>query len=562
MGLTLCALFHYDYAMTHAMTHLVFYKNGSPLLKYPITKEKLSIGREPSCDIVLPDEDISRLHCEISKMGGKFQVKNLSRNGTFINGKRADNSAVNEGDQIKLGGWTAKLARGEAAYDRATVSKGGEATKIINYDAAQKVITSEAIELTIKSATGKKSTRTLKTARVNIGSAETNDIIIDDDDYISRKHCRLAFENDDLFLIDLGSTNRTFYEGEEVDKIALPRRAKFTVGKTEITIKRIEEKEKLHPESEAQMGHMIGVSDSMKEIFALIRRVAATDATVCITGESGTGKELVARSIHDLSNRVKAPFVAINCGAIPPNIIESELFGHEKGAFTGAIQTHRGVFEQAHTGTLFLDEIGEMPADLQTRLLRALETKTVRRIGGHRDIPVDARVIAATNCDLKQKIRQGKFREDLFFRLYLIPIHIPPLRERREDIESLANHFAKLFSADETERAISPKAMERLMRHNWAGNVRELKNTIQRAVIMHKGGAITASDISLTELRGEKDSRSMPLISQEKEAVVKALRQSKGNQSKAAHILGIARTTLANKIKKYEIDISMLSLDD
>jgi len=363
-----------------------------------------------------------------------------------------------------------------------------------------------------------------------------------------------------LLLTDLGSTNGTIYEGEKIDKINLPNKALFIVGKTEITIHRTSNKEKIRPFKEFKLGPLIGASTHIKQIFSLIKRVAPTDATVFITGESGTGKELVARSVHDMSNRNNGPFVAINCGAIPKNIIESELFGHEKGAFTGASQTHRGVFEQADGGTLFLDEIGEMPVDMQTRLLRVLETKTVRRIGGLRDIKVDVRIVAATNQDAKQNVLDGKFREDLFFRLYIVPIHLPPLRERKSDIEVLATHFAQMFSPKDEEILFNKKALKRLTDHSWAGNVRELKNTIQRAIVMNAKGTITSSDIFLTELRNVDDLGSLPLISQEKEAIIEALKRSDGNQSKAAQLLGVARTTLSNKIKKYEIDMSLVKM--
>ncbi len=434
-----------------------------------------------------------------------------------------------------------------------------EETKIIHYDDHHKELHAETLEFTIRSPNRRKKVLQSSKNRISFGSGNENDFQIDDP-FVSRRHCRIDYLSIDPLLIDLGSTNGILLDGEPIDKVTLPRKSLMTIGKTMIAIRRLEKCEKIAAVNVEKMGGLIGVSDSMKEIFALILRVAPTEATICITGESGTGKELVACSIHDMSDRKGEPFVAINCGAIPPTIIESELFGHERGAFTGAASTHRGVFEQANGGTLFLDEIGEMPPDLQTRLLRTLETRTIRRIGGHRDIPVDVRIIAATNQDLKKRVAESRFREDLFFRLYIIPIHIPPLRERRDDIEHLANYFVRYFAKKGKTQTISSRAMAQLMTHSWPGNVRELKNTIQRAVIMNDGGTITARHIQITELVDPHAPRVLPLINQEKEAIFEALRRHRGNQTKASRTLGISRTTLGNKIKKYEIDLSRITL--
>lgn len=438
------------------------------------------------------------------------------------------------------------------------VSDVKEATKVLAYSQEKNLLTVEAVELSIKSHSGQISLRKFRKTKVFIGSSDGCDLVISDDEYVSRKHCKLETIDDLLILTDLGSTNGTFYKGEKIDKACLQDGGAFTIGRTSISVKRSFAEEKIVPDKTRQIGDMLGASRSMREIFGLIKRIAKSDATVCITGESGTGKELVAREIHMGSARASRPFVAINCGAIPPNIIESELFGHEKGAFTGAAATHRGVFEQADGGTLFLDEIGEMPYELQTRLLRALETGSVRRIGGHRDIPVDVRIITATNQDLKKNVSNGRFREDLFFRLYILPIHIPPLRERKEDIPILARHFAKMFGFKGDGDPISEKAMQKLLSHTWPGNVRELKNTIQRAVVLNPSSVVRASDVNLADLTPRLTSGAIPLAAQEKEAIIEALKRSRGNQSKAAGLLKVARTTLSNKIRRYGIDVSVI----
>ncbi|UCG39150.1 MAG: sigma-54-dependent Fis family transcriptional regulator, partial [bacterium] len=249
----------------------------------------------------------------------------------------------------------------------------------------------------------------------------------------------------------------------------------------------------------AEMEDMIGTSPLMEGLFKAMGRVAATDATVLILGESGTGKELVARAIHRFSNRVGKPFVAVNASAIPGDLLESVLFGHEKGAFTGAIESRKGKFEQAEAGTLFLDEIGDMPLNLQAKMLRVLENKEFERVGGQRPLHADVRVISATHRDLWDAVKQGDFREDLFYRLNVVSLRVPPLRERREDIPVLADHFLKTFASEEGKepKSLSEGAMGVLLKHLWPGNVRELINTLKRASVLAAGPVIQVSDLGL-----------------------------------------------------------------
>ncbi|MDO8493820.1 MAG: sigma-54 dependent transcriptional regulator, partial [Deltaproteobacteria bacterium] len=273
--------------------------------------------------------------------------------------------------------------------------------------------------------------------------------------------------------------------------------------------------------------------------------------------ESGTGKELAASLIHQLSARRDKPFVPINCGAIPSNLIESLLFGHEKGAFTGAVERNLGVFEQADQGTLFLDEIGEMPIELQTRLLRVLENGMVKRIGARDEKKVDVRIITATNRDLQDSVRNGAFREDLFFRLHIFPILLPPLRERRREIPTLARHFLETLSANGAEIEIEPASMEKLSRHDWPGNIRELKNTIQRALLLAET-KITTNEIefSFSTSNGNGNgavASKKDLADQERESIIATIRKARGNHSQACRYLGIARSTLVSKLRRHQI---------
>jgi len=315
--------------------------------------------------------------------------------------------------------------------------------------------------------------------------------------------------------------------------------------------------------------HIIGVSDAIKEVIALVRKVADTNSTVLITGESGTGKELVARALHYLSPRADRMLVPINCSAIPSELLESELFGHVKGAFTGAHHTRAGKFEAAHNGTIFLDEIGEMSPHLQAKLLRVLQEKSVTPVGGNRQIPVDARVIAATNKDLDEEVAEGRFRADLFFRLNVIPIRIPPLRERRDDIPVLVSHFIGRYDQEKGRslEGIRKDALEILLRYPWPGNVRELENLVERVVVLKGSGWIEASDLPEKVRRAEGFLKTaMPILGEsgldirsatedfENALIRQALHISGGNKNRAATMLGLKRTTFVEMLKRKQLD--------
>ena len=302
---------------------------------------------------------------------------------------------------------------------------------------------------------------------------------------------------------------------------------------------------------------IIGSDDKMQEIFATVRKVATTDVPVLVSGESGTGKELVARAIHSNSLRSKNPFIPINCGAIPENLLESELFGHEKGAFTGAHAQRAGKIELSDGGTLFLDEIGELPLQLQVKLLRFLQDYKIERVGGRETLDIDVRVIAATNKDLKEMIAEGAFREDLYYRLAVIELSLPPLRERGEDILLLARAFVQKFSPDGTRaKTLSEEAVDALYAYNWPGNVRELENKIRRALTLSDGPVISASDIGLASPEAESGSLDLRLAREEveKKIINKAILKHNYNISKAADELGLTRPTLHHLVKKYNIN--------
>jgi two-component system response regulator AtoC len=307
-----------------------------------------------------------------------------------------------------------------------------------------------------------------------------------------------------------------------------------------------------------RFGHLHGGSPAMQRVYDQIERVAPTAATVLITGESGTGKELVAQTLHDLSRRRKQRFLPINCGAVSPQLIESEIFGHEKGSFTGAMREHRGYFEQASGGTVLLDEITEMPIELQVKLLRVLESGTFMRVGSNREIEVDLRVIASTNRDPDQAVADGKLREDLLYRLRVFPLHLPPLRERGEDIGLLANHFLdRMNEAEATAKTFAPGVIDRLSAYDWPGNVRELRNVVHRAFIM--ADDIIEAECLPPEL-GRVKQASGPYLEVrvgckvaevERRLIMATLEQCGGTKERAAEILGISLKTLYNRLREY-----------
>jgi two-component system, NtrC family, response regulator AtoC len=349
-----------------------------------------------------------------------------------------------------------------------------------------------------------------------------------------------------------------------IEKPFCPERAELLVEKLSQYRELIEENIALRQklEDHYRFENIIAKSSRMQRLIELIKTVGKSNATVLITGESGTGKELVARAIQSQSNRKNKPFVAVSCAALPESLLESELFGHEKGSFTGAYAQKKGKFEFANGGTLFLDEVGEMSANIQVHLLRVLEEKEFTRVGGNEPIRVDVRVISATNKDLTKAIERQEFREDLYYRLNVVNIELPPLRERKEDIPLLAEHFLNKFSL-ENRKSIAgfcPEAMEFLLEHDWPGNVRELENSIERAVILVKDDHITITDLrqkGMTPAAATRPGRNLKEI--EREHILSTIQETGENYSEAARILGISRMTLYNKVKEYGIGVKKMN---
>jgi DNA-binding NtrC family response regulator len=408
---------------------------------------------------------------------------------------------------------------------------------------------------------------------IRIGKVDENDLALPEET-VSRVHCEILRDNKGHLLRDLHSTNGTFLDGAEIKEAYIRPGSIITVGTVQLKFQPFEERIEILPSEKDALGEMVGSSLRMREIFGLVERIAPTEATVLIEGETGTGKDLVARTIHDLSRRRDKPFVIVDCGAVSGTLIESELFGHEKGAFTGATTTRQGAFEAAHGGTIFLDELGELSLDLQPKLLRVLEQREIRRVGGNRTIKVDIRVIAATKQDLRKEVQKGKFREDLYFRLSVVPIHTPALRERKEDIPLVVRNFLSAMAKGEAPpREIDEATMSSLMAHDWPGNVRELRNVLERGVYLSPGGASGAAvklvsigsgpapsaegggapTPSFDELKSYRENKEQWENEFEKRYLTWLMQRAQGNISRAAREADMDRKYLHKLLKKHAI---------
>ncbi|MCB9677358.1 MAG: sigma 54-interacting transcriptional regulator [Alphaproteobacteria bacterium] len=415
---------------------------------------------------------------------------------------------------------------------------------------------------------------------VRIGAQEGNHFRITDST-VSRRHAEITRTRDGLVLRDLGSTNGTFVGAVRIREVYLGENRRFRVGKTEMEFTLKDELVDIVPAKETRFEGLVGQSRSLREVFSVLERVARTELTVLVTGETGTGKELVSRALHQRSNRKNGPFIVFDCGAIPANLVESELFGHERGAFTGAVSSRAGVFEQAHGGTIFLDELGELPLELQPNLLRVLEQREVRRVGDTRTRAVDVRVVAATNRDLQEMVREGRFREDLYYRLNVVEVKLPPLRERAEDLPMLVEHIIKHAPFEHSVRGCTDDVLRLFCDYHWPGNIRELKNTVLRCIPFCDGDLIDLHALP-DGLRGSKASAGplpeaeptedgmdgLPLPDSElsmreaKDQLINAferryledlLERCDGNVSKAARSAGVDRKTITRLLKRHNI---------
>jgi DNA-binding NtrC family response regulator len=547
------------------MIELSILKGGEEVMKVPLQKETTCIGRSSQNDICLPDPAASRTHLVIVRAGDDYIATDKSTNGTFVNDERITSCRLKKDDLIRIGAWTIRFAVSAEAADEGTEVPDRDPTRVLSHNPERGEILFERAILEVLEPS--KRILTITRSVTAIGKSGGNDVVLEDD-YVSNFHCKIENRKGTFFLKDLQSTNGTTLNGRKIIESPLPFNSTIEIGKARLRFFAAEEVAKLSPSKETEYEGIVSTDLRMREIFMLIGKVAPSDVPVLIEGESGTGKELVARALHRRSGRDAAKFVAINCGGISKDLIESELFGHEKGAFTSAHQQRVGVFEQADGGTLFLDEIGELPIDLQPKLLRALETGEIKRVGGTRLIDVDARIVAATNKDLAQEVNAGRFREDLFYRLFVVPVRLPPLRDRPKDIPLLAERFLAGFAKKpgNAPKRIDPAAMDVLANHAWPGNVRELRNVLSRAFLRCEGEVIGPGDIEFAPVevrertayefdptRNLNQTITKTLRDVERERILRELKKNDWNKKETARVLGIAKSTLHEKLRKYGI---------
>jgi DNA-binding NtrC family response regulator len=533
------------------MPELALFRHGEELLRVALA-DRTAIGRDPGCDVSLPDPSLSRVQVVIERRGDRFVLLDRSGRGTRVAGGDPPETTLGDGAEIALGTWRALF---RASAPSADPGRTPGATEVRPATAPAEGAP-PAARLRVR-AGGRERTVPVTAAGVVVGKDPACDAPLEDA-YVSARHLRIDAEGARWVLRDLGSTNGTFISGARVTRAELPLGVPVHLGDAEIVL---EPRDAPEPPDAQTFEGMITRDAGMRQVFELVERVAASDAAVTIFGETGTGKELVARGLHARSGRREGPFIPVNCSAIAESLIESELFGHEKGAFSGAERLRKGAFEEADRGTIFLDEIGELPLDLQPKLLRVLELGEVKRVGASRPITVDVRLIAATHRDLRAQVRAGKFREDLYYRLCVVPVTVPPLRRRRGDVRALAEVFLEKASPRGALVRWSPEALQKLEAYDWPGNVRQLRNVVLRSLLFRGEGLVVPADaVTFEDTRahasdaGDDDSlyvRGLTLEDIEREAIRLSLRRNKGKRSAVVKELRIAKSTVMKRIGQW-----------
>jgi len=518
---------------------------------YTLLDREVRIGRGRDNHIVLPHPEVSRHQISLRKEGRRYEARAQTDRGFELNAKPVDKALLKDGDILRVAAYRL-VFEAETPQEVLSDTMTWEPTLMLPQGRSS-LSGGDAYELRVTSGPDEGKCISIGSGVIKVGRSGRGDLVLSDKN-VSSLHLEIEKSKHGLHVRDMGSTNGTRVDGQSIQSLELELGAEIQIGRSTLKVFLEEERSPLRPPS---LGRLVGRSSEMTAVYSLIRKGSSGDVTVMVQGETGCGKELVAQEIHRLSARAKGPFVTVDCSAIPKELIESELFGHEKGSFTGAFAQRKGAFELADGGTVFLDEVGELPLDMQPKLLRVLEEKHFKRIGGSHLIRSDFRVIAATNRWLDQEVLAGKFRQDLYFRLYVLPIILPPLRERREDIPLLVEHFLKGQSVH-----IPPSVLETLVSHPWPGNVRELRNVMERGLVMMEDKTLRAEDLlflSGAEAGGrpmfwkaaEDQSAPQTLEEVEKQVISRTLKACGGDKKAVSKTLGIALSTLYEKIRRY-----------
>lgn len=528
--------------------------------QFQFEKSLLRIGRASHCDIQLNDPTLSGEHLILRFKDNDWQIEDVSQNGSLLESGETlpVRFKINKATSLRLGK-TYELRFSNLPFPdqkQKTILNSQTATRLLRIEEDRIHVASAKLLRRLND--GRELIKIVDASGLSIGSHPGNDLVLDSPS-ASQFHARIDFIQNEFILSDLNSTNGSWLNGLRVSRAPLPSNAEIKWGDLNFQFQMDVKEISIQPKAQNEFMGMVSQSEKMKRLFSVCEVVGSTDAPVFIQGETGTGKELTARAIHNLSQRFHQPFIALNCASLPKDLIESELFGHEKGAFTGAQGNRAGAFEAAHGGTLFLDEVAELDPNLQAKLLRALESGEIKRLGSNKPIFVSVRIVSATHKDLAKEVQAGRFREDLFFRLHVVPVQLPALRDRKEDIEIL---IPQLLSKLNLKFSIHPDALEALQRHDFPGNVRELKNILQRAAIEYEvnlNARTRKSELNLNHFRFIEDLKffrpvKTPTEMNERNLLLSALEESHFNQSEAARKLGIPISTFHDRMKRYGIE--------
>jgi DNA-binding NtrC family response regulator len=524
---------------------LRFHRGEEFIVEHRLRVGRTTLGRADTCDIALPGDMLSRVHAFIDGRGGRWFLVDRSRHGTYLKGEQVDRTELHDGDELALGPYRIVFSKeGRVAGPTDVWQASCEHEVLLGTDDQGVQVAKATLVVTSGPEDGRR--EVLRQARVSVGGAGSH-IVLDDPDLLAR-HCWVRTSHGRA-MVEPGQ-GAAHIDGERIrDVTPIYADESFRIGSSVLRVEQVVAEE---APTSPQFGEMVAKSERMQSLFGMLRRVAGHHHPVLVIGESGTGKELIAAGIHREGARAEGPFVPINCGALSEQLFESELFGHEKGAFTGADRRRDGAFHRAHGGTIFLDEVGELPASVQAKLLRVLESGEVRRVGSSDVSYPNVRVISATNRDLLSAVREGAFREDLFFRLNVLHVQVPPLRDRVEDLEVLVAHLCRQIHP---EAHVAEEAMATLRNHAWPGNVRELKNVLIRAVV-NGGSKVVPAHIEFHHLRPPSpvmSSGELTMEEAERRWIVEALERNAHNRSATARELGMARSTLLHKIKRHQL---------
>ena len=540
---------------------LEFRRDGRARFRVRLSRSETRVGRGARCDVTLTEDHISRVHFVVRRAGERYRLLDRSRNGTLLNGDAISEAKIAVGDRIHLPPWDIGLIEGNGAEPAETAVRdllNPAPVVSTSLDGSRLLVRAGEMRVCEGPAAGER--YVIRKSEVRVGSDPSCDWVLPGD--VEPVHFCVRLEDGRYQLRDAGSAEGTRVDGRRVQgSVELREGAQVEAGGTTVELVSRTHEDPVRPLRTDRFGDLVGASQVMQELYQMIRRVARAHVPALILGESGTGKELVARAIHQHSSRPDGPFVAVNCGALPRELVESELFGHVKGAFTGATGHRLGAFREANGGTLFLDEIGDLEPAAQVRFLRVLESSMVRPVGADREEPIDVRVVAATHRDLPAEMESGRFREDLFFRLSVGLVRVPPLRARREDIPLLADHLLGMSVPDRALR-VGSAAMAALRDHGWRGNVRALRNVLLRASMLADGDTIEPQHLRFDLVPGNGSDPLMAMSSEElvgsleraeRQAIQHALESCGGNRKAAARVLGIAKSTLHAKLKRFDM---------